>query len=417
MKKSMLFRALVFAGASCLTSASALSQALVSSTGGSTASAPSIDFDGNGRVDAVDLQHIAQHIAWKLSGYDYDRNGIVNTNDWLVVLARVELQGPRHTKIIFDLNADGVVNGRDWMEMSRTVSMAPQGATQPLRYDFNGDGVINHVDRTRFAQFLRSSNPSAVFDLDGNQTFNSADLALIARDLDMVRLGYRVDLRADVNGDGVVNIVDWRDALAHARSVHEKIIYDTEGTDRVLDVLDAENTGNAIASVDTGARASIRYDFNGDGSINRRDWSDFVRYAVVTLRRPEIVLDIDQNRTVDWRDSTMLAQFIQSGSLQTRYDVNGDGSTNSRDILYLGQYTASEPAAFPSPWTGDVTRDGCLNSHDVARIEGPWFGSSRHMAAYDPDFDVNADGMINQVDQDAVRYSPFWNRCQADVMR
>ena len=375
--------------------------------------APVADLNQDGRFDSRDLNMAADMIGMGLRSpsVDYDGNGVVDTRDWAALLAIVELQGPRATRIVFDLNGDTVIDRRDWQDMTRVVSASINGVRANLRYDLTGDGKVTVQDRAKFLHFLRSSNASVIFDVDGDAAFTSTDLLIVARDVDQTRAGYRVDLRSDVNGDGVVDGRDWQEILSYARRTNEKTVYDVAGTDRTLTAQDTDDIAASIAAVDTGFRQSVRYDFTGDGRIDRSDWVDYVHYVTDAVRRPELLLDINHNGSVDGADASMLGMMIQGGDFQTRLDLNGDGAVNSADVEYLRRYQPTAPVLFPSPWAADVTHDGCITQADLDRISGPWFGSYRSAANFDPEFDVTIDGRIDQSDLDFVRFNPFWNQC------
>jgi hypothetical protein len=83
----------------------------------------------------------------------------------------------------------------------------------------------------------------------------------------------------DFNGDHILNLADWSALIDYVTVVHgPRMLFDTQSTGTSaarakMDILSAIRTGTQ-----GGCCYQLRYDFNGDGATNLKDWKVFVNY-------------------------------------------------------------------------------------------------------------------------------------------
>jgi hypothetical protein len=383
------------------------------------AAAVPFDLNGNGKVDAADVIQAAMNLSYAVrygpmvlpaggpsTPWDFNGDAQLSLSDWTTFVAYLQYSAA-NPSVLFDVDGNGLIDVRDRAAIAQHESTGVGQAAWDLRYDFNGDGKCDAKDWLAFVSYLRKNNPSLLLDFNGDGVVNGLDLDLLARFID----ARSYDTQFDLNGDGQLNSADWALAVSIVRQVAPKALYDVDGTSgvgpAVLTSADSQNIARSLNALATGARGSIRYDFNGDGQINGADWGDWVRFAVVSYRKPDLVLDIDANGRVDSQDLMPLQYGYTSVPIQYQFDLNGDGVTNQRDVEVL---QARLKYGFTGPLVGDVNRDGCVNSVDLALVQAA-LGSSRGSRNYDPDLDVDGNGYIDQSDVYLLQ-GPNYGKCQ-----
>ena len=292
----------------------------------------------------------------------------------------------RKPSLLFDVNADGAANAidLDWV----AKGLLP-GNT---RYDLNADGQVNTKDWGDFVRYIREPNPVALFDVNG-------DGAVTGVDLDWVARGYaQGNIRYDLNGDGQVNKSDLLTFLHYARHTKPELLFDVN-MDTTMTATDLEWIAGGLYSWNS------RFDLNADGAVNAKDWLEVVKYVLLTLRKPEVLFDVDGNGGVTSADVQTAERNIPGTNL--RYDFNGDGLVDQADLAAIKNYDLS---IAPPAFLGDLNRDGCVNVADYSLVYAAR-GAKPDSPLWDVDYDLNRDGLVNATDYNLVRYSPYWNKC------
>lgn len=126
---------------------------------------------------------------------DVNGDGAVNVLD---VVSVVSFQGTSDPRT--DLNGNGIVGPIDTLIVQRTALSSATACTCPA--DLDNDGVVGARDLAQLNGDFGLAGCQADLDRNGIIEANDADIVL------EVILGTESDPRADVNGDGVINILD-----------------------------------------------------------------------------------------------------------------------------------------------------------------------------------------------------------------
>jgi hypothetical protein len=393
-----------------------LSIAALGVCGAAFAAVP-FDLDRDGLVTARDINQAASMLAMPIQQgglplpgstavpVDFNGDRILNLADWTALTDYVAVvRGPR---MLFDTRATGTVDARAKLEIVSAIGTAStSGCCYQLRYDFNGDGVTNIHDWKIFLDYLRLNQRTVLLDFNIDNQVTGADLDILAGSLD--RPGY--DLQFDLNADGRLDAADWTVAvgLLGQDTAMAKPVFDVDAAiPALLSVGDGQRISQELSAMLTGWRPSIRYDLNGDGKVDASDWSAWVQFAFFGLRTPDLVLDVDGSGAMNTVDLSHLQAGHQARPTELRYDLNGDRVTDARDVALLRSRLVYGPPVFA---VGDVNRDGCVDSVDIAMIQA---GSGRAMGmpGFNPDLDVDRNNYIDVSDVYRAQ-GPGYGACQ-----
>ena len=289
------------------------------------------------------------------------------------------------------------VNAADKMAIAQGVSTGRFG-NYSMRYDFNADGKVDLKDWNIFVGYAQRASPALLLDADGNGAVNGRDLDRYAQMID----ARSYDVALDLNGDGFLNSGDWKIVVQLTATVSPKSLFDVDGTSGssqpVLTAADSRKIAISLQGLSVGFIPSIRFDLNGDGVVQQGDWSEWVRYVTLVYKRSDFVFDVNGDGVINASDLAMVNSGIGQFPVQIQYDVNGDGVVDANDAALLSLRLLMGPAQLIA---GDVNRDGCVNSADLALVQAAQ-GSMSMSALFDPDLDVYANGYIGPDDLNMV---------------
>ena len=303
------------------------------------------DFNGDGTVTSADVDMLIANFGatcgQRLLG-DVDGNGLVNVNDYLLMLSH---NGSTHPQT--DLNGDGVTNQVDvdllTSNFGGTCARADLG-------DVDCSTVVD-VNDALVVIGLQGTTDSAG-DLDGDGQVDSRDIDLLA-----ANWGHRAsaDLPGDVDGDWVVDQVD-HDLLAAAfGSNWAPADIDASGLVNINDFLALS------ARFGDAAGRKLVGDINGDWIVDDVD----IDLVEVTLGTSWAAADVDDNGTVDISDFlATLGNYGASYGTTLAGDINGDCEVDQTDADLL-------EAALGSAWLqADLTGDEIIDVQDHLLLVG-----------------------------------------------
>ena len=272
---------------------------------------------------------------------DTDGDGVLGYGDIAAMNELLKVDGYDPAA---DLNSDGTVNILDMVRLKKMVPkekgdingdcawdredvIAMKNLLETDGYDpaadLNDDGVVNILDLVR----LRNRIPKEKGDINGDFIWNQKDIAsmnaLLAVD------GY--DAAADLNDDGAVNILDLvllQDMILTDNPI-EKGDMDGNG---ILDVADLQTVQNILASGQYSAAA----DMNDDGVVDILDMVRLLR--IITDDAQRKAADMDADGSLTETDIAAIQQVLMKGG---NADINGDGVTDLLDLIRAKNLMAS----------------------------------------------------------------------------
>lgn len=390
-----------------------------------TTSTNRYDINGDGKLTGRDLDGFA-NMAGKTSEpatmsmfprSDLNGDKVIDIKDWReFVIYALEIGG--RAEVLFDFNGNGKLDVADRDVLADYLGRAAQNQMYDMRLDFNYNGVANAADWKVFLDYAKRARPEVLLQHDGNGKVDGYDLyqlsELISRFTTGVASGYLATV--DLDGDGKITTGDWRAAVALAQRVDQRALFDVHASlNPSLPMLDLNDTAAMVIAVNGQAMfgsAPLRYDLNGDGVVNKLDWTEYVNFVTSVYRKPALVFDVDRNGVVNATDVSLVSAAISSSSVErTQYDVNGDGQVNSYDVLALNTYLKG--GVF-EPMLGDVNRDGCVNLKDYQLVQTAQGSSPQSSLAlpslYDFELDVDRNYTING--SDLTMLNTNMNKCQ-----
>jgi hypothetical protein len=387
---------------------------------GSVWASPTNKFDLNndGKVDGRDasqLMTMLQYLgptgsmpAMPGAAEDLSGDGQLSLADWREFTRYASVVGA-YPDALFDVaiqwGQPTGVNAADKFAIAQAVA-AGRGGSYSMRFDFNADGRVDMKDWMAFVSHAQKAYPAVLLDADGNGAVNGRDLDRFAQMID----ARSYDPAQDLNGDGVMNAADWRIVVQLANLVSQKAVFDVDGTSgvsqAVVSAADSRKIAVSLQGLSVGFQTSIRYDLNGDGVVQQADWGEWVRWATMVYKKPDMVLDVNGDGFVNSGDMMMVNSAIGQFPVQIQFDVNGDGVVNASDAALIAMRIVMGPAQLIA---GDVNRDGCVNSADLAMVQSAQ-GAMSSMPLYDPDLDVAMNGYIGPDDLNVV--SMNMGRCR-----
>jgi hypothetical protein len=270
---------------------------------------------------------------------------------WLSIrLAGNEITGlPSGQTFVFgnlpgDASGDGIVDLID-MKLWRAENFRSVDANAYA--DFNHDGNVDSLDFNILTQHLGQRIVPLQGDFDGNGMLDTSDVNSLVRNIS----AGNYDAKYDVNRDGSVDRTDldiWIWDLKH-----------TVPGDANLDfVVDQQDHTLLEANLFSSAKLWTGGDFNGDGVTDGYDESIWLQYRNVNAETT-VIGDFNADSYLNGMDADMLVAAIAGGLSFTRYDINFDGTVDSRD---LDRWIRDIAHTLP----GDANLDGQVNDTDAA---------------------------------------------------
>ena len=270
------------------------------------------DFDGNGLVDAGDIDLLAAEVRSLAPRADWDLDGSLSTDaadvDYLIHLLLRSRVG------------DADLDQRVLASTDGAAFLSQIG--QPAGWaggDFDGDGLVS---ASRDGSLLIESLGTGDLDEDGSQGVADIDLLQL-----QIRAGSR-DPRFDLDGSGEVDADDLAYLLSELFQVPPG---DTDLDRRVTASTDG---GVLLTGLGGGVQASwATGDFDGDSLITAsRDGSVLLQQlGSLTMASG----DLNQDGRIDAADIDLLAEELRHGTPSLNFDLNASGDVTHEDRLFL----------------------------------------------------------------------------------
>ncbi len=199
-----------------------------------------------------------------------------------------------------------------------------------------------------YSQAAAAPSPASRFDLDKNGIVDNRDVQIVLNALNQ----RPPNLRADVTGDGKVNLDDVRAIRSYMYGVAKdyKSYFDLNNDGRV----DNKDVQIVMQNVGKSGNAALIADVDNDGKVTNGDVNAIGVY----------VFDLNNDGLVTQADKDFLNTIIFSPAECPRgknCDLNGDGKVNAADIVTLqnfmlfAQAMNSPPKITSAPADPDVT--------------------------------------------------------------
>jgi hypothetical protein len=329
----------------------------------------------------------------------------MSTFRYLLSVAAFGACGAAHAAVPFDLDRDGKVSAHDINQAARILSLPLQQGGIPLPGsgavpgDFNGDHILNLADWSALIDYVTVVHgPRMLFD---TQSTGALDGYARMDILSALRAGTQsaccYQLRYDFNGDGATNLKDWKVFVNHLRLHKQAVLLDVNG--------DGQVTG---ADLDVLARTldrpgyDLQFDLNGDGLLNAGDWKLAINVAGRDADTAKAVFDVDgaMPATLSAGDGLRISQELSAMSTgwrpSMRYDLNGDANLDVEDWSEWVQFAVHGLRA--PDLVLDVDGNGVVNAIDLNRLLAGYQGRP-----VEHRFDVNGDQMADAGDVALLR--------------
>ncbi len=409
-------------------------------------SAPN-DLTSDAKVNMDDVHFLQRYIfsggaaPVPLASADYSADGKVNVSDLVGygVYVQTHPAAPVAACTRGDANADGKVDLADVTAISDYIF---QGTTLAgiACADVNSDGKVNISDAVALVALLQ--NPVATTDANGRaavlgvtvpatDTPTDGDPGYLLGDVDASNRVNSKDVtallnyifqgaaapsplaRADMNGDGLVNIADGV-ALTNLISASQKTrcqVADLNNDGKV----DAKDPTVIIDYIFSGGAApdATKADVDNDGLVTISDavaLSTCVQLAALPVAElnkvntnsagTEYLLgDVNNNGVRNLDDAQYIIDYIfNNGPAPVPMeagDIDGNGVVNISDVVALVNLLdilANTPVDLPVLY-GDANKDGAVDSKDIEALTAALIAKQT-----DAQLDVNRDGKANIVD-------------------
>jgi hypothetical protein len=335
--------------------------------------------------------------------------------------------------------------------------------------DLNGDGIVNILDLSIISKNFNSCKGDSNYDQRGDA---DGDNCLTATDLDFVSkyFGKRVQeipqcpkpspkpeseyKCPDLNGDGIVNILDVSIISKGYNTCQGEVNYDPRGDldgDNCLTSIDlnflAKYFSKKANEISQCPRKPIKPeseykcpDLNGDGTVTILDVAIISKNINKCQGESGYDLrgDVDYDNCLTAIDLDFVSKYFgkrvqeipqcpkKPAKPESEYkcpDLNGDGIINILDIAIVskGYNTCQGEINYDS--RGDVDGDNCLTSIDLNFVS-KYFGKRteeitqcpKKPAKLESEYkcpDLNSDGIVNILDITIV--SKGYNTCQGEI--
>ncbi len=305
---------------------------------------------------------------------------------------------PARYPIRGDVNRDCIVNILDILGLGQggpDADVSGDGVVDQVDYDLvqavfgstcgmrllgeiNGDGVVNVIDLLRLFGAWGSAEPRA--DIDGDGSVGSIDLNLLLANWGRT-LGHQ--LIGDVNGTNVVNVQDLLALLSDWGQAPSAADINLDGT--------VDETDLALLKANWGATSGtdLRGDIDGSCVVGPVDLD--ISIAVYGTYYP--AADIEGDDGINILDViAVISEWDRICGEKLVGDVNGDWQVDSVDRRTLRALLGSTA---PKANHVDLNRDGAVDDADLELLDenfGATFGTTFTG-------DINGDCVVNEQDK------------------
>lgn len=269
-----------------------------------------------------------------LLAYDFNGDKTLNLSDWQAYIDYVKGVATSG-RSLFDVDGNDILDGVDRNRIAAQMAIGPLSPPSDLRYDFNGDGRNDAKDWNIFLSYMKKTNPSVLIDFNNDGVVNSTDAAMLAQQVDSHSYNVAYDLNADgvVDArDWQVGLSLFRQVAPKSLFAVSRV--NVIGGNN-LTSQDSLKIAQTIGGAISGGYSSIRYDFNGDGVVDINDWKTWVQFASIEYQKSSVIFDVNGDGWVDPSDVAEITANALSNPGALQYDVNGDGVVNQADIVLL----------------------------------------------------------------------------------
>ncbi|MBI3312848.1 MAG: hypothetical protein HYZ83_01245, partial [Candidatus Omnitrophica bacterium] len=344
---------------------------------------------------------------------DINSDGIINQAD-LAILNNLLTN-------FVDLDRSGTINQGDVDRAREIVNFFNLGVSQQQfdLADINGDGIVDNADLAAMQDVL-----THYVDVSGDGKVDSYDITIIERLSTLqVSLTTQEALRADVNGDGIINHDDYdlmRNFQSRLKDFNQDNKIDTKDLLRLKDIITA-------AGLKVNDKERQLADYNKDGTVDIFD-----RYALLNdiqtmadvngdhiidqfdILRLEAAIGNDKNVQDITIDQVNRADFVVDGiidaadynivrdALQHAVDIDGNGSVGAEDIARLRLVIdfVKDGADVGEITRADLNQDGRITNDDVTAWEAAF--NTLYGAGNTPIADFDGDGLVTSFDRVAL---------------
>ena len=340
----------------------------IGTTAGTPDFKPSLDFNGDGKIDATDaalFQVIYNQATQPTKSADLNKDGLVDYRD-LQIFSDAVKNG--YNKADFDLNSDGKIDYKDLV----ILRAAYNAANPSLVGDLTGDRFVDYHDLSYFNDGYRYASQNKVyvplFDLN-------SDGVIDYKDTKVLRDSYNAanpSLVGDLTGDQFVDYHDlsyFNDGYKYAISQNMYIPIFDLNSDGVIDYNDVAVLRNGYNK----ANPSLIADLTGDRLVDYHDLSYFndgYKYAISqSIYIP--ILDLNSDGRIDNLDLAIVQTEINKTTTKTA-DVNSDGKINSSDIAFMNTFIGTVVGDPDYKVALDFNNDGKVDSTDAALFQAAY---------------------------------------------
>ena len=427
------------------------------SDGGSTINNQKINYGNKANTPSTPTKDGYKFLGWYLNDKAYDFNTKV-TKD-ITLIAKWEKV---EEKIAYgDVNEDGQLNLEDIMKLAAHINNRIEISEQAIKNsDMNADGKIDMTDVNLIHQCVYTTKYDSqktnglvttpikdyviYGDVNEDGEIHTSDAMSVFKYLaKMQTLSEQAKKNADVNDDKKINHLDgmlilkqisgWYDLLPNAPIKN----YVSEGDlndDGLLTNDDYKMLNSYLFNnITLNEQAKKNADVNGDGKINNLDLLNLqaklnklnddggINGATGPITEYGVYGDTNNDDVVDSRDVSHLMEYLENkvdldGQSRKNSDINGDGNINKVDYRLLtrhlsGWYENTLPNSQITDYImyGDVNEDGEITAGDSQLIMKSLNNMVNLNEQAQKNADVNADGKVNELDQNLVlRYAAKW---------
>lgn len=310
--------------------------------------------------------------------------------------------------LVGDATNDGVVDGKDYRMLMNYLYHDGSKPTNMAAADVDHDGNVDIADITQLGAMLTPVYKITPKDMTGDGVFNVDDLNFVSAFLWKGGPAPSPLSLADWDGDGNVDIADFRDMIDYLYGdwKNGNLQYGSGdvNADGVVDELDVHALSAFLAYDGPAPKPLTIADLDLDGIV---DWSDMT----LLIARVYNITGQSSSQTVSaatvspTSSTTTTSDTLTSGAtvvIPPAYlagDANADSAVNALDLDYLIKYLYFKGPT-PNPLArADVDGDGLVDISDVT-----WMVNfvTAHLQAKIAAADLNADGVVNQADVDAL---------------
>ena len=239
----------------------------------SSGSEPQLSREGDRGSEGFGINSLAQ----RLMKYDFDGDGFLSDEE------RAEMRRARFERMLgqYDLDQDGKLSRKERRASFRDrLEQSDRGQRLMREFDLDQDGILSDEEQaamdayTREQRQIRRETRRAQYDIDNDGVLSPEERAAQREDLTR---------EFDKDGDGQLNIEEQLDRIntTRERQAIDRFVdrYDADGDG-------AMGGGDYSAFLRDYSNASLRADVNGDGMINTLDMSAYTDMVTRSGNRP-----------------------------------------------------------------------------------------------------------------------------------